>query len=50
MDASCGICSDPYSRIFSLPFFCLSGFPRATWEFAVSGHRVLPRWVDGRKG
>lgn len=28
----------------------LSGIPRATWDFAVSGYRVLPRWIDGRKG
>lgn len=28
----------------------LSGIPRAAWDFAVSGYRVLPRWIDGRKG
>jgi hypothetical protein len=28
----------------------LSGIPIHVWEFAVSGYRVLPRWIDGRKG
>ena len=28
----------------------LSGIPAVVWEFAVSGYRVLPRWIDGRKG
>lgn len=28
----------------------LSGIPQHVWEFAVSGYRVLPRWIDGRKG
>jgi hypothetical protein len=23
---------------------------QAVWDFAVSGYRVLPRWIDGRKG
>lgn len=28
----------------------LSGIPLHVWDFAVSGYRVLPRWIDGRKG
>jgi hypothetical protein len=28
----------------------LSGIPAHVWGFAVSGYRVLPRWIDGRKG
>ncbi len=24
--------------------------PDAVWSFAVSGYRVLPRWIEGRKG
>ena len=27
-----------------------TGLPEAVWQFAVSGYRVLPRWIDGRKG
>ena len=27
-----------------------TGLPQAVWDFAVSGYRVLPRWIDGRKG
>ena len=27
-----------------------TGLPAAVWSFAVSGYRVLPRWIDGRKG
>lgn len=27
-----------------------TGLPEAVWSFSVSGYRVLPRWVDGRKG
>jgi hypothetical protein len=28
----------------------ISGLPQAVWNFAVSGYRVVPRWLDGRKG
>jgi hypothetical protein len=28
----------------------MSGLPEHVWNFAVSGYRVLPRWIDGRKG
>jgi hypothetical protein len=28
----------------------LSGITGPVWEFAVSGYRVLPRWIDGREG
>uniref|UniRef100_UPI0025E5D8B5 type ISP restriction/modification enzyme n=1 Tax=Novosphingobium sp. TaxID=1874826 RepID=UPI0025E5D8B5 len=27
-----------------------TGLPLAVWNFSVSGYRVLPRWIDGRKG
>jgi hypothetical protein len=25
------------------------GIPEAVWSFAVSGYRVLPRWIESRK-
>lgn len=28
----------------------LTGIPQAVWDFAVSGYRVLPRWIEGRAG
>lgn len=28
----------------------MTGIPQAVWDFSVSGYRVLPRWIDGRKG
>lgn len=27
-----------------------TGLPDPVWSFAVSGYRVLPRWIEGRKG
>lgn len=27
-----------------------TGLPLSIWSFAVSGYRVLPRWIEGRKG
>lgn len=27
-----------------------TGLSRAVWDFSVSGYRVLPRWIEGRKG
>ena len=27
-----------------------TGLPEAVWSFSVSGYRVFPRWIDGRKG
>ena len=33
---------------FSLTILTI--LPQAVWDFAVSGYRVLPRWIDGRKG
>lgn len=27
-----------------------TGLPQAVWDFSVSGYRVLPRWIEGRKG
>jgi hypothetical protein len=32
----------------SVPAF--TGLPQAVWDFAVSGYRVLPRWIEGRRG
>lgn len=32
----------------AMPAF--TGLPQAVWDFSVSGYRVLPRWIDGRKG
>jgi Type ISP C-terminal specificity domain/N-6 DNA Methylase len=28
----------------------VTGIPQAVWSFSVSGYRVLPRWIEGRKG
>lgn len=28
----------------------ITGIPRAVWDFAVSGYRVLPRWLAAREG
>ena len=28
----------------------VTGIPRQVWDFAVSGYRVLPRWLEGRIG
>ncbi|KPF73286.1 hypothetical protein IP88_09460 [alpha proteobacterium AAP81b] len=36
------LCPDGRGRI--------TGIPEAVWGFAVSGYRVLPRWIDGRRG
>lgn len=36
------LCSDGNGRV--------SGIPAAVWAFAVSGYRVLPRWLAGREG
>ncbi|MGV3511264.1 MAG: type ISP restriction/modification enzyme [Novosphingobium sp.] len=27
-----------------------TGLPAAVWQFSISGYRVLPRWIEGRKG
>ena len=27
-----------------------TGLPLSVWDFSVSGYRVLPRWIEGRKG
>lgn len=27
-----------------------TGLPESVWQFSVSGYRVLPRWIEGRKG
>jgi hypothetical protein len=26
-----------------------TGLPQAVWDFSVSGYRVLPRWIEGRR-
>lgn len=26
------------------------GLPQEVWDFSVSGYRVLPRWIEGRRG
>jgi hypothetical protein len=36
------LCADGSGRI--------TGIPRAVWDFAVSAYRVVPRWLEGRKG
>lgn len=36
------LCEDGSGRI--------TGIPEAVWRFAVSGYRVLPRWIEGRAG
>lgn len=36
------LCDDGTGRV--------SGIPKAVWDFAVSGYRVLPRWLAGREG
>ena len=41
-DGEIALCDDGTGRI--------TGIPQAVWDFAVSGYRVLPRWIDGRKG
>ncbi|MEA3013204.1 MAG: hypothetical protein QOD42_1749 [Sphingomonadales bacterium] len=35
-------------RDIAVPAF--TGLPEAVWSFSVSGYRVLPRWIEGRKG
>ena len=32
------------------PVSAFTGLPEAVWTFSVSGYRVLPRWIEGRKG
>lgn len=32
------------------PVPAFTGLPEAVWSFSVSGYRILPRWIDGRKG
>jgi Type ISP C-terminal specificity domain/N-6 DNA Methylase len=36
------LCADGTGRITAIP--------EAVWNFAVSGYRVLPRWIEGRRG
>ena len=41
-EGSITLCEDDTGRF--------TGIPQPVWDFAVSGYRVLPRWIDGRKG
>jgi hypothetical protein len=41
-DGEITLCADGTGRI--------TGIPAAVWDFAVSGYRVAPRWLDGRRG
>jgi predicted helicase len=41
-DGEITLCSDGAGRIV--------GLPREVWEFAVSGYRLLPRWLEARVG
>ncbi|MES2097277.1 MAG: type ISP restriction/modification enzyme [Pseudomonadota bacterium] len=41
-DGEIVLCPDGRGRII--------GIPEAVWSFAVSGYRVLPRWIEGRRG
>jgi Type ISP C-terminal specificity domain len=42
IDGAIVLCADGSGRI--------TGIPQQIWDFSVSGYRVLPRWIDGRKG
>jgi hypothetical protein len=39
---SIALCADGSGRV--------TGIPAAVWAFAVSGYRVVPRWLEGRRG
>lgn len=41
-DNEFALCADGSGRI--------TGIPNEVWTFAVSGYRVLPRWIEGRIG
>lgn len=41
-DGEITLCADGSGR--------LTGIPQSVWDFAVSGYRVLPRWIEGRVG
>jgi predicted helicase len=41
-DGAIVLCEDGSGRI--------TGLPQEVWSFAVSGYRVLPRWIEWRKG
>lgn len=41
-DGEIALCENGSGRI--------TGIPDAVWSFTVSGYRVLPRWIEGRKG
>lgn len=41
-EGSITLCADGTGRI--------TGIPEAVWSFAVSGYRVLPRWIESRVG
>ncbi len=60
--AFCKLASEPDGLVASVTFregelaLCengsgkFTGIPDAVWQFSVSGYRVLPRWIEGRKG
>ena len=41
-DGALPLCADGSAR--------LTGLPEAVWAFSVSGYRVLPRWLEARRG
>jgi Type ISP C-terminal specificity domain/N-6 DNA Methylase len=41
-DGDIVLCADGTGRV--------TGIPEAVWSFSISGYRVLPRWIEGRKG
>ena len=41
-DGEIDLCADGTGRI--------TGIPQPIWDFAVSGYRLLPRWIEGRIG
>jgi hypothetical protein len=41
-DGALALCDDGSGRV--------SGLPAEVWQFAVSGYRVLPRWLEARVG
>ncbi len=60
--AFCRIASEPGGAVAAVTYrdgeivLCengsgrISGITEAVWSFSVSGYRVFPRWIDGRKG
>ena len=42
VDGAIALCSDGSGRV--------TGLPLSVWDFAVSGYRLLPRWLEARIG